>query len=74
MQPEKPRRNTWYLLPILLGLVGGIIAYVVLRHDDPIKAKNCLYIGIGMAVLGILINILMLSQIPNMKPGFNVHI
>ena len=30
-----------------MGLIGGIIAYFVLRHDDPRKAKNCLYLGIS---------------------------
>ena len=45
-------------MPIFMGLIGGIIAYFVLRHDDPRKAKNCLYLGIILAVIGFGLNIL----------------
>jgi uncharacterized membrane protein YeaQ/YmgE (transglycosylase-associated protein family) len=74
MYPEKPRSNMWFLLPIFLGLIGGIIAYFVLRNDDPKKAKNCLYLGIVLAIVGIIVNILLASQIPSIDEGFNVHI
>ena len=74
MQPQKPRSNMWYLLPIFVGLIGGIIAYWVLRHDDPAKAKNCLYIGIVLAAIGIFVDVMILTQIPEIEPGFNVHV
>lgn len=57
MNFEKKRSNWWFLLPILIGLIGGIIAFFVLKRDDPRKAKNCLYIGIVLFGIGILINI-----------------
>jgi uncharacterized membrane protein YeaQ/YmgE (transglycosylase-associated protein family) len=57
MNFEKKRSNYWFLLPILVGLIGGIIAFFVLKRDDPRKAKNCLYIGIVLFVIGIVINI-----------------
>ncbi len=74
MYPEKSRSNFWYLLPIFLGLIGGIIAYLVLRKDDPKKAKNCLYLGIILAIIGIFLNVLLATQIPDIEEGFNVHI
>jgi uncharacterized membrane protein YeaQ/YmgE (transglycosylase-associated protein family) len=74
MYPERPRSNFWFLLPIFLGLIGGIIAYFVLRQDDPKKAKNCLYLGIVLAIIGILINMLVLTQIPELNPGFNINV
>ena len=74
MYPEKPRSNIWYLLPIFLGLIGGVIAYFVLRTDDPKKAKNCLYLGIVLAIIGIFLNVLILTQVPEIEEGFNVHI
>ena len=40
--PERPRSNAWYLLPIFIGMIGGIIGYLVIRKDDPQKAKNCM--------------------------------
>ena len=55
-QPRYPpvsRSRWWYLLPILLDVVGGIIAYFVLRHDDPPKAKNCLLLGIVLFVIHV---------------------
>ena len=57
MNFEKKRSNWWLLLPILLGLIGGIIAFFVLKRDDPKKAKNCLYIGIVLFVIGLVINV-----------------
>ena len=37
--PEKTRSNAWFLLPIFFGMIGGIIAFFILRRDDPRKAK-----------------------------------
>ena len=70
----KSRSNWWYLLPIFVGLIGGVIAYFILRHDEPKKAKNCIYIGIILAAVGIVINILIGTQIPSMTPDFNVNV
>lgn len=74
MEHVKSRSNTWYLLPIFVGLIGGVIAYWILRHDDPKKAKNCLYIGIILAVIGIIINIFVVTQIPSLTPNFGVNV
>ena len=41
----RTRSRWWYLLPIFLDIVGGVIAYFVLRADDPAKARNCLLLG-----------------------------
>ena len=46
MYPERPRSNWWYLLPILLSFIGGLISYFVIKHDDPKKAKYCLCVGL----------------------------
>ena len=74
MYPEKQRSNLWFLLPIFLGLIGGIIAFFVLRSDDPKKAKNCLYLGIVLAAIGIVLNILVLTQIPGIQEGYFVNV
>ena len=71
---EKTRSNAWFLLPIFFGIIGGIIAFFVLRQDDPIKAKNCLYLGIVFMILGIIFNIIVASTIPSLDSGFNVNI
>jgi len=74
MYPEKPRSNWWFLLPIFLGLIGGVIAYFVLRHDDPRKAKNCLYLAIVLAIIGIAINVIFGTQLMELDPQFGVNI
>jgi len=73
-QPEKIRSNVWFLLPILFGVIGGIIAFFILRQDDPRKAKNCLYLGIIFMIIGIIFNIAITTSIPEFDSGFNVNI
>jgi hypothetical protein len=72
--PQKSRSNAWYLLPIFVGMIGGIIAYLVIRKDDPHKAKNCIYIGIVMMAIGIMFNIMLLGIDVVTNPGFNVNL
>ena len=72
--PERPRSNAWFLLPIFLGLIGGIIAFFILRNDDPKKAKNCLYLGIALMFVGIILNLIIASTLPGLDPGFNVNV
>ena len=72
--PEKRRSNAWFLLPIFFGIIGGIIAFFILRQDDPSKAKNCLYLGIVLMVIGIILNVIIVATIPGLDSGFNVNI
>lgn len=74
MYPEKPRSNWWYMLPIFLGLIGGVIAYFVIRKDDPRKAKNCLFIGIGLAMIGIILNIMFAFELSQLEDGFGINV
>ena len=61
MYPEKKRSNWWYIVPILFGIIGGIIGYYALRRDDPQKAKKCLWVGIILTVINIIVNISLFS-------------
>ncbi len=72
--PEKSRSNAWFLLPIFFGVIGGIIAFFIIRNDDPRKAKNCLYLGLVLIVIGIILNIFLVASIPGIDSGFNVNI
>ena len=58
IQSQRSRSKLWFLLPIFLAIIGGLIAFFVLRHDDPKKAKNCLYLGIAFTVVGVAFNLL----------------
>ena len=74
MYPERRRSNWWFLLPIFIGLIGGIIAYFVLRHDDPRKAKNCLYLGIILAIIGIVVNLTLAAELSQLEQNFGIDV
>ncbi len=57
MAEETRRSAWWYLLPILLGIIGGVIAYFVIKQDDPIKAKNCLKLGLVLLIIDIILGV-----------------
>jgi len=54
--PRK-RSNLWYLAPILFSILGGIIAFAVLRKSEKSKAEKCLVIGIGLFIIWTLISL-----------------
>ena len=62
MEPERQRSNWWYLVPIFLGIIGGIIAYIALRNDDRQKAKKCMYIGLILFAIGIIVDLAVLTS------------
>ena len=62
MYPENKRSNWWYLLPIFLGIIGGIIAYFALRKDDREKAKKCMYVGLVLFAIGIIVDLVILTS------------
>lgn len=64
-QIENTRSNAWFLVPIIFGLLGGIIAFFILRGDDPSKAKNCLYVGIAIMVITVAASVAMGSVFPD---------
>jgi 2-hydroxy-6-oxonona-2,4-dienedioate hydrolase len=49
--PTKRRSRLWYLLPIFLHIIGGLIAYFVLRGSDHAVAKNSLWLGIILSAV-----------------------
>ena len=46
MEVVRQRSKAWYLLPILLHTVGGLLAYFILRNSDKRLAKRCLKFGL----------------------------
>ena len=74
LKPEKQRSNWWYLLPIFFGIIGGIIAYFAIRKDDRTKAKKCLYLGLILLAVGIIIDVFLdgFAPIPDIWYGVNI--
>jgi len=60
-QELRIRSRWWYLLPIFFNIIGGVIAYFILRDDDPKKAKNCLWLGIVLIAIKIGLFIIFVS-------------
>jgi ribosomal protein L40E len=57
-QPARAVGSTsgaWWLLPILFGWLGGLIAWAVVRDKDPGKARTMLIVGIVLSVLGVIL-------------------
>lgn len=52
-QPIIPGKvsNWWYLVPVFLGIIGGLIAWVVNKDVNPRKAKKLLIIGIVIPIV-----------------------
>jgi hypothetical protein len=44
----------WWILPILLGVIGGVIAWVGTRERDPSMARTMLVVGIVISVIGLI--------------------
>lgn len=53
MSEQRTRSKAWYILPIFIGIIGGIIAYFAVKNDDPKLGKNCLIVGIAVLVINI---------------------
>jgi uncharacterized membrane protein YvbJ len=49
--------GAWWILPILLGLMGGLVAWIVVREADKSKAKSMLVVGIVMTFVWFLVGI-----------------
>jgi len=74
----KRRSSFWFLLPIVFNVIGGIIAFFVIKEDDPKKARNCLYLGIILAVIPLLLIVVPIlvgiTLIPHVIPPVsNMH-
>ncbi|MHB8602956.1 MAG: hypothetical protein ACYC6W_10590 [Nitrosotalea sp.] len=75
----KRRSSFWFLLPIVFNVIGGIIAFFIIKEDDPKKARNCLYLGIILAAIPIVLIVIPIlvgiTIIPHIGPpvSSNMH-
>lgn len=47
--------GAWWLLPIFMGWLGGLIAWLVNKDVDPQRARQMLITGIGVSVLLVIL-------------------
>jgi hypothetical protein len=60
---EKRASAGWYLLPLLFGLIGGIIMFVALKDEDRGRANGGLKLGIVLTLIGVILMILFFAAI-----------
>lgn len=68
----RKRSNWWFLLPILFNVIGGVIAYFVIKEDDPSKAKNCLWLGIILTAISLAIFVIPILIGISLMPDFEM--
>jgi len=70
------RSSLWFLLPVVFNILGGIVAYFVIRDDDPKKARSCLLLGIILAAIPVLLFavpiLIGIAILPHFMPPVNV--
>lgn len=52
--------GAWWLLPIFMGWLGGLTAWLVNKDKDPEKARSMLGTGIALSVIGVLIYLVLI--------------
>lgn len=63
----------------MFNVIGGVIAFFVIREDDPRKARNCLYLGIILCIIPVLLIVVPIlvgiTLIPHVVPPVvsNMH-
>jgi hypothetical protein len=60
--PARRISGAWWLLPILMGWLGGLIAWLVNRDADPKTARAMLITGIVISAVGVLLVMLALPS------------
>ena len=51
---QQPAGKIWYLLPLTLYWIGGIIAWAKIKNRNPKRARNCLIVGFLCSVLPLI--------------------
>ena len=70
MSNERTRSLWWTLLPIILGIIGGVIGYFALKNDDPRLSKFCLHLGIVLTIINLVTILPLFLLVEEFTPGF----
>ena len=71
---ERTRSLWWIILPIFFGIIGGIIAYFVLKTDDNKLAKFCLHLSIVLTIIQFIAYIPLFFLAEELSQEFGVNI
>ena len=53
---QRPSK-AWFLLPIFLAFIGGLIMFFILKDEDRKMAKNGFLLGVFMTVAGFVVSL-----------------
>lgn len=59
-EPTERISLAWYLLPILLSFIGGIIEWAVIKERNKKVAINLLIVGVVVTIINFIIAFLLL--------------
>lgn len=54
---DRPSR-AWYLVPLMFGVLGGIVGYIAVRNDDLKMANKLLVLGFVISAIPFFIMLL----------------
>ena len=55
---DKKVSGWWWLMPIFIGWLGGLIAWMMVKDSDARTAKTLLWVGIGFSVFWFIVSII----------------
>ena len=74
MESERVKSLWWILLPIFLGIIGGILGYFALKNDDPKLAKFCLHLSILLTIVEIAVWVPLVILTEQLTPNLGVNL
>lgn len=66
---RRPRSAWWFALPALFSVLGGVVAYLAIRRDDPAKARNCMWLGLVMTAVSVALNLALAAEFAGIVSG-----
>ncbi len=74
MDSERVKSLWWVLLPIFLGIIGGIIGYFALKNDDLKLAKFCLHLSILLTIVELVVWVPLVILTDQLSPNLGVNL
>ena len=74
MAAERTRSLWWVLLPIFLGIIGGVIGYFALKNDDQKLAKFILHLSIVLTIVELVVWIPLVLLAEELVPNIGVNV
>ena len=56
---RKNPSKAWHLLPIFIGILGGLAMYFIVRDENKQMAKNGLILSVILTIVGIIFVVIM---------------